>query len=63
MAEEKQIGRICMVVEIDGTPCNVCLPQERMRMLASMAASLSDNGELPVKEMGKEYHFEELSND
>lgn len=60
MSKTTEIGRISMVVECDGRPCAVILPQDRMRLLVNMAASLSDTGVLPVKALGSEYHFETL---
>ena len=58
MSKTTEIGRVSMVVECDGKPCAVILPQERMRLLINLAASLSDTGVLPVKAMGSDYHFE-----
>ena len=58
-----EIGRVSMMVEVDGKPCVIVLPQERMRMLVDLAASLSDNGKLPVKKLGDEYHFETVGGD
>ena len=60
MSEEIEIGRVSMIVECNGKPCAVVLPQERLRILVNLAASLSDTGSLPVKELGSEYHFETL---
>ncbi len=55
-----EIGRVSMMVEIDGQACAVVLPQERMRMLVDLAGSLSDSGKLPVKKLGSEYSFETI---
>jgi len=55
-----EIGRVSMIVEVDGTPCAVSLPMEQLRLLVQMAAGLSDTGKLPVKKLGKEYSFEEI---
>lgn len=55
-----KIGRVCMMVEVDGEACAVFLPQERMMMLVNLAASLGENGKLPVRKLGKEYSFEEV---
>lgn len=55
-----KIGRISIVVEIDGSPCAVVLPYERLEILVSMAASLSDSGKLPVKKLGDDYKFHEI---
>ena len=55
-----KIGRISIVVEIDGNPCAVVLPDERLRMLIDLASSLSDSGKLPVKKLGDDYKFHEL---
>lgn len=54
------IGRVCMIVEVDNTPCLVSLPQERMKILVELAASLSDTGKLPVRKPGDEYKFETI---
>lgn len=42
------VGKIAMFVEVDGDLCIVALPQDRMRMLLSLAESMGDNGKLPV---------------
>lgn len=55
-----KIGRISMLVEVDGEPCAIVLPRERMLMLVNLAASLSDNGKLPVQKLGDEYQFEDV---
>jgi hypothetical protein len=60
MSKTTEIGRISMVVECDGKPCAVILPQDQMRLLVNLAASLSDTGVLPVRALGSEYHFETL---
>ena len=57
-----KIGRISIVVEIDGSPCAVVLPYESLEILVSMAASLSDSGKLPVKKLGDDYKFHEIKN-
>ena len=53
-----EIGLVSMMVEIDKQPCVVALPQERMRLLVDMAASLSDTGKLQVKKLGSDYKIE-----
>lgn len=58
----KKVGRVCLAVEIDGKPCFVALPQERLLMLVKMAAGLSDTGSLPVIE-APGFRFEELRRD
>lgn len=55
-----EIGRVSMMVEVDGQACAVVLPQDRMKMLIDIAASLSDSGKLPVKKLGEEYQFETI---
>ena len=50
-----EIGRISMMVEVDGQACVVVLPQERMMMLVSLASSLSDSGKLPVRKLPRDY--------
>lgn len=60
MSKTKEIGRISMVLECDSKPCVVVLSQDKMRLLVNLAASLSDDGVLPVKELGSDYHFETL---
>lgn len=57
----KVIGRVSMFVEVDGKVCAVALPQDRMRLLVDLAASLSDTGVLPVREMDGSFHFEEIT--
>lgn len=51
------IGRISMAVEVNGKPCFVVLPQDRMMLLVNLAASLSDNGKLPVKKAPEGFQF------
>jgi hypothetical protein len=58
--EVMEITRVCMAVEIDGKPHFVMLPQERMLMLVDFAATLSDNGKLPVLAAPDEFKFETL---
>ena len=60
MSITTEIGRISMVVECDGKVCAVVLPQDRMRLLVNLAASLSETGVLPVKVLPSSYHFETL---
>ena len=55
-----KIGRVSIVVELDGELCAVILPQERLRMLVGIANSLSDTGRLPVKKLGSDYKFETI---
>ena len=55
-----KIGKVSMMVEVDGKACVVVLPKERMLMLVDLAASLSDSGKLPVKKLGSEYKFETI---
>ncbi len=55
-----EIGRVSMMIEVDGNACVVALPQEKMRMLVDLAASLSDSGKLPVKKLGSEYKLETI---
>jgi len=55
-----EIGRISMMVEIDGQPCSVFLSQEKLRILIDMAASLCNTGILPVRKLPKEYSFETI---
>ncbi len=55
-----KIGRISIAVEVDGKVCLVALPDDRMRMLLDLAASLSDNGKLQVVKAPEAYHFEEI---
>ena len=43
-----KIGRIALLVEIDGECCTVALPQSELRILVEMARSLSPNGRLQV---------------
>jgi len=57
----KNVGRVSMCVEVEGKMCAVVLPQDRLRLLVSMAASLSDDGQLPVRELSSDYHWEELN--
>lgn len=52
-----EIGRVTMAVEIDGVPCFVVLPQDRMKMVVTLAASLSDTGKLPVVKAPEGYKF------
>ena len=42
------IGRIAMLVEIDGELCHVALKQPELRTLVTLAASMSSTGNLPV---------------
>ena len=53
-----EIGRVSLIVEIDGEVCAVALPQERLQLVVDMAAGLSDTGRLPVRKLGKDYRFE-----
>ncbi|MCK5680191.1 hypothetical protein KAI46_05200 [bacterium] len=55
-----KIGKVCMMVEIDGRVCAVVLPQDKMLILVDLASSLSDSGKLPVREMGDSYKFETI---
>jgi hypothetical protein len=57
---EGKIGRISFAVEIDGKPYFVALPQERLRVLVTLAGSLSDSGKLPVLDMPEGFKFTEL---
>jgi len=52
-----QIGRVCVGVEIGGKVHFVNLPQDRLRMLVSMAAGLSDDGKVPVIEAPEGFRF------
>jgi len=52
-----EIGKVSLIVELDGQVCAVVLPQERMRMLVELASSLSDTGKLTIKKMSKDYKF------
>ena len=56
-----EIGRVSMMVEVNGHVWAVVLPQDRMRMLVNLAASLSDSGKLPVKKLSDDYHFETVT--
>lgn len=55
-----EIGRISFAVEIDGEVCFVALPKDRIKMLISLAASLSDNGKLPIVKAPASYKFETI---
>jgi hypothetical protein len=54
------VTRVSMLVEIDGKPHVVALPQERMLVLVNLAAGLSDNGKLPVLALPDTFKFESL---
>jgi len=49
MSQEKSIGRVALLVEIDGQAYYVNLPQDRLKLVVRLAQSLSDNGVLPVQ--------------
>jgi hypothetical protein len=55
-----EVGNVSMMVEINGDPYAVALPQEKLRILIKMAEGLSDSGQLPVKKLGDEYKIELL---
>jgi len=54
------IGLVSMMVEIDNEVYAVVLPQDQMRLVVNIAASLGEGGKLPVKPLGKEYKIERL---
>jgi hypothetical protein len=56
-----EIGRISVMVEVDGQICVVLLPEERKKLLVQMAASLSDNGKLNVAKCPNDFRFETLA--
>lgn len=58
-----RIGRISLALEINGKPCFVVLPQDRMMLLVNLAVSLSDNGKLPVVKAPAGFKFETLRHD
>ena len=60
IGDDMELGRVSMIVELDGKLCAVVLPPERMRMLVDLASSLSDTGRLPVKQLGSDYKFETI---
>ena len=55
-----EISKVSMIVEIDGAPCVVILPQNKLLILVDLAASLSDSGKLLVKKLGTTYNFENI---
>ncbi len=57
-----EIGRVAIVVELDGEPKFVALPPDRMRMLIQLAESLSDTGRLPVVKADG-FRFKDLRGD
>jgi hypothetical protein len=54
------IGRISVCVEVSGRLCFVALPHDRLMLLINLAASLSDNGKLPVVKAPDGFRFEHL---
>lgn len=54
------MARVSLAVEIDGKAFFVALPPERLQMLVQLAASLSDNGKLPLAAIPAGYSFDEV---
>ena len=52
-----EVSKISLSVEINGTAYFVMLPHERLKLILSLAESLSDNGKLPVKKAPAGYKF------
>lgn len=53
-------GRIALVVELDGVPHYIALPQDRLKILLQLAQGLCDSGKLPVKKAPEGTEFMEL---
>lgn len=55
-----RVGRMCLLVELDGEPCIVNLSDTYMRTLVQLAASLN-MGKLPVVPAPEGFEFRPLS--
>lgn len=56
----KDISKVSIVVEIDGRPHLVLLPEERWSYAMAMVSSLTDSGRLEVMPMPDGYSFVDL---
>lgn len=55
-----EIEKVSLAVQIDGKPYFVALPQERLKLVVSMAQGLADNGKLNVAKAPDGFKFTEL---
>lgn len=55
-----EIGRVVLIAELDNKTHLIALPQDKLKILVSLAASLTETGKLPVKHM-PDYIFTEIN--
>lgn len=55
-----QFTAVSLAVEYEGKPYFVALPQDRLKILVKMAASLSDSGSLPLSAAPENFKFMSL---
>ena len=48
MGRTAEIEKVAMLVQVDGKTYQVVLSMDKMRLLVSLATSLSETGELPL---------------
>jgi hypothetical protein len=59
---DKHISNISLTLEVDGIPKIVMLPQDKLMLLVKLAASLSEDGKLPVRKAPEGFKFVPLYN-